>query len=55
MPKWDELLLFNDDSDYFCSFGANFGIFFEILDFVSMQHVANNQVIPITYIIPPVV
>ena len=44
VPKWEELLLFNDDADYFCTFGTNFGIFFEVLDFVSMQQVANNQV-----------
>ena len=44
VPRWEELLLFNDEFDYFVSFGANLGVFFEILDFVSMSAVVNNQV-----------
>ena len=44
VPRWEELLLFNDDFEYFVSFGANLCVFFEILDFVSMSAVTNNQV-----------
>ena len=44
VPRWEELLLFNDDFDYFVSLGPKLGVFFEILDFVSMSAVTNNQV-----------
>ena len=44
VPRWEELLLFNDNFDYFVSLGTKLGIFFEILDFVSMSAVTNNQV-----------
>jgi len=42
VPRWEELLVFNDSFDYFMSFGQNIGIFFEIVDFVSMS-VVNNR------------
>lgn len=42
VPRWEELLVFNDSFDYFMSFGSNLGIFFEIVDFVSMS-VVNNK------------
>jgi jouberin len=44
VPRWEELLLFNDDFEYFVSLGTKLGVFFEILDFVSMSAVTNNQV-----------
>ena len=44
VPRWEELLLFNDDFDYFVSLGPKLGVFFEILDFVSMSAVTNNQI-----------
>jgi jouberin len=42
IPRWEELLLFNEDFDYFMSFGSNLGVFFEVVDFVSMA-VVNNK------------
>ena len=44
VPRWEELLLFNDDFDYFVALGPKLGVFFEILDFVSMSAVTNNQI-----------
>ena len=42
--RWEELLLFNEDPEYLKStFAANWGIFFEIMDFVRMSSVNNES------------
>ena len=42
--RWEELLLFNEDPEYLkSSFGSNWGIFFEIMDFVRMSTVNNES------------
>jgi jouberin len=42
IPRWEELLLFNENPEYLQGFGANLGIFFEIVDFVRMSSVNNE-------------
>ena len=43
VPRWEELLLFNEDPDYLTSMEASFGIFFEIVDFIKMSSVNNES------------
>ncbi len=43
IPRWEELLLFNENPDYLKSFTSNWGIFFEVLDFVRMASVNNRD------------
>ena len=43
MPRWEELLLFNEDPDYLTNFESSFGIFFEIVDFIKMSSVNNES------------
>ena len=43
VPRWEELLLFNEDPEYLKGFGSNWGIFFEIVDFIRMSSVNNES------------
>ena len=43
VPRWEELLLFNEDPEYLKNLGSEWGIFFEIMDFVRMSSVNNES------------
>lgn len=42
VPRWEELLLFNEDFQHFASYKEKLGVFFIVQDFVSMNK-ANNR------------